>query len=250
MEEERIDKIIMERKLVSSRVRAEELISKFGVLVNGKLISKPGKKVPIDAEIQLISEEIPWVSKGALKLVAALDEWKFDCTDKAYIDLGASTGGFTEVLLSKGAKKVFGVDVGSKQLHERIKADARVVNLEKTHVRELTARLIPELADVCVIDVSFISLAKVIPFIHPFLKENAVVIALVKPQFEVGREHIAKGGVVKNKSLYPQVIEQIQATAKLNNLDYVAHISSPILGGDGNEEFLMLLHKRTLALKI
>jgi 23S rRNA (cytidine1920-2'-O)/16S rRNA (cytidine1409-2'-O)-methyltransferase len=131
MEEERIDKIIMERKLVSSRVRAEELISKFGVLVNGKLISKPGKKVPVDAEIQLISEEIPWVSKGALKLVAALDEWKFDCTNNVYIDLGASTGGFTEVLLSKGAKKVFGVDVGSKQLHERIKADERVVNLEK-----------------------------------------------------------------------------------------------------------------------
>ncbi len=238
MEEERIDKIIMERKLVSSRVRAEELISKFGVLVNGKLISKPGKKVPVDAEIQLISEEIPWVSKGALKLVAALDEWKFDCTDKVYIDLGASTGGFTEVLLSKGAKKVFGVDVGSKQLHERIKADERVVNLEKTHARDLTEKQITEDVDGLVVDVSFISLEKVIPFVIRFLKPNADVVLLIKPQFELGRAFLSKGGIVKDVRQYPILLENIKEMCSRNQLEWKAYIDSPILGGDGNKEFL------------
>ncbi|MFM1947673.1 MAG: hypothetical protein RL207_1956 [Bacteroidota bacterium] len=238
MEEERIDKIIMERKLVSSRVRAEELISKFGVLVNGKLISKPGKKVPIDAEIQLISEEIPWVSKGALKLVAALEEWKFDCSDKVYIDLGASTGGFTEVLLSKGAKKVFGVDVGSKQLHERIKADGRVVNLEKTHARDLTEKQITEDVDGLVVDVSFISLEKVIPFVIRFLKPNADVVLLIKPQFELGRAFLSKGGIVKDVRQYPILLENIKEMCSRNQLEWQAYIDSPILGGDGNKEFL------------
>ena len=238
MEEERIDKIIMERKLVSSRVRAEELISKFGVLVNGKLISKPGKKVPIDAEIELISEEIPWVSKGALKLVAALDEWKFDCTEKVYIDLGASTGGFTEVLLSKGAKKVFGVDVGSKQLHERIKADERVVNLEKTHARDLTEKQITEEVDGLVVDVSFISLEKVIPFVIRFLKPNADVVLLIKPQFELGRAFLSKGGIVKDVRQYPILLENIKEMCSRNQLEWKAYIDSPILGGDGNKEFL------------
>jgi len=238
MEEERIDKIIMERKLVSSRVRAEELISKFGVLVNGKLISKPGKKVPVDAEIELISEEIPWVSKGALKLVAALEEWKFDCSEKTFIDLGASTGGFTEVLLSKGAKKVFGVDVGSKQLHERIKADERVVNLEKTHARDLTEKQITEEVDGLVVDVSFISLEKVIPFVIRFLKPNADVVLLIKPQFELGRAFLSKGGVVKDVRQYPSLLENIKEMCSRNQLEWKAYIDSPILGGDGNKEFL------------
>jgi 23S rRNA (cytidine1920-2'-O)/16S rRNA (cytidine1409-2'-O)-methyltransferase len=238
MEEERIDKIIMERKLVSSRVRAEELISKFGVLVNGKLISKPGKKVPVNAEIQLISEEIPWVSKGALKLVAAIDEWSFDCTNKVFIDLGASTGGFTEVLLSKGAKKVFGVDVGSNQMHERIKTDERVINLEKTHARDLTEKQITEEIDGLVVDVSFISLEKVIPFVIRFLKPNSDVVLLIKPQFELGRAFLSKGGIVKDVRQYPILLETIKSMCERNQLEWQAYIDSPILGGDGNKEFL------------
>ena len=238
MEEERIDKIIMERALVSTRVRAEELIRKFGVLVNGKLISKPGKKVPIDAKIELISEEIPWVSKGALKLVAALSEWPIDCTEKVYIDLGASTGGFTEVLLSKGAKKVFGVDVGSNQMHDRIKADTRVVNLEKTHARDLTEKQITEEVDGLVVDVSFISLEKVIPFVIRFLKPHADVVLLIKPQFELGRSFISKGGIVKDVKQYPLLLESIKAMCERNQLAHQGYIDSPILGGDGNKEFL------------
>ncbi|MEY4289722.1 MAG: hypothetical protein RLZZ30_1810 [Bacteroidota bacterium] len=238
MEEERIDKIIMERKMVSSRVRAEELISKFGVMVNGKLISKPGKKVPVDAEIQLISEEIPWVSKGALKLVAAIEEWKFDCTNKVFIDLGASTGGFTEVLLSKGASKVFGVDVGTNQLHEKLKTDERVVNLEKTHARDLSEKQIPEKVDGLVVDVSFISLEKVIPFVIGFLKPNADVVLLIKPQFELGRAFLSKGGIVKDVRQYPLLLDSMKEMCSRNQLEWQAFIDSPILGGDGNKEFL------------
>lgn len=243
MEEERLDKLIMQRNLVSSRVRAEKIIHESGVLVNGKLMNKPGKKVPVDAEIVLLEEEIPWVSRGALKLLKAIEGWELDFTGKTVLDIGASTGGFTEVTLKHGAIQVYALDVGSKQLHPKLSADERVVNLEKTHVREISTKMIPDPVDICVIDVSFISLSKIFPFIHSFLREDAWVVALVKPQFEVGREHLEKGGIVKNKSLYPKVIEEIRQEALRNNLKYVAHMESPILGGDGNMEFLMLLRK-------
>lgn len=241
--EERLDKILLQRKLVSSRVRAEQIIREVGVRVDGKLINKTGKKFPIDCKIEMIQEEIPWVSRGALKLIEAIEKWQPSISGGTFMDIGASTGGFTEVLLQHGANKVFCVDVGKDQLHAKIKTDERVVNLEKTHVRELTIKSIPDAIDGCVIDVSFISLEKIFPFIHSFLKPNAWIIALVKPQFEVGKDNIAKGGIVKNKSLYPEVIERIKLSAKVNNLAYKDHIVSPILGGDGNQEFLMLLHK-------
>lgn len=240
---ERLDKLLIQRNLVSSRTRAEEIIRTHGVMVDGKLINKTGKKFPVDCEIKMVEEEIPWVSRGALKLIAALDEWKPDVEGKVFTDIGASTGGFTEVLLSKGAKKVYCVDVGTDQLHEKIKQRPEVINLEKTHVRELNSRIINEPIDGCVIDVSFISLKKVFPFIHSFIKENGFVIALVKPQFEVGKDNIGKGGIVKNKSLYPQVLKEVAAEAQKNNLRMIGSIESPVLGGDGNMEFLMYLTK-------
>lgn len=243
VEEERLDKVLMDRNLVSTRVRAEQIIRESGVLVNGKLFTKPGKKVAVDASIELLAEEIQWVSRGALKLVRAIETWSLNFEGKTVLDIGASTGGFTEVSLSKGALKVFAVDVGKDQLHARIKEDSRVLNLEKTHVRELTPRLLTDEIDICVIDVSFISLEKIFPFIHAFLKPTAQVVALIKPQFEVGKEHVGKGGIVKNKSLYPQVIEKITKEAQKNNLKSLQTIESPILGGDGNMEFLMLLQK-------
>lgn len=244
MEEERLDKILIQRNLVSTRVRAEKIIREVGVKVDGKLITKTGKKVPVNATIELIEEEIPWVSRGALKLLEAISIWKPSIEGKVFLDIGASTGGFTEVLLSNGATKVYCVDVGHGQLHPRINEDERTVNLEKTHVRELTSREIPELADGCVIDVSFISLEKVFPFIHSFLKEGAFVIALLKPQFEVGKENIAKGGIVKNKNLYPIVIEKIKQVGVMNNLTFIEQADSPILGGDGNKEFLIHFQKK------
>lgn len=241
--EERLDKILLQRNLVSSRVRAEQIIREVGVLVNGKLVNKTGKKFPIDCKIEMMQEEIPWVSRGALKLIAAIDQWKPKIEGGTFLDIGASTGGFTEVLLHNGASKVFCVDVGKDQLHKKIKEDERIVNLEKTHVRELNSNIIKDPVDGCVIDVSFISLEKVLPFIHSLLKKDAFVIALVKPQFEVGKDNIGKGGIVKNKSLYPEVIEKVIEYGKTNNLQYIEHITSPILGGEGNQEFLMLLKK-------
>lgn len=178
MVEERLDKILLQRGLVSSRVRAEEIIRTFGVKVGGKLINKTGKKFPIDSEIEMIAEEIPWVSRGALKLLEAIQTWNPKIERKTLLDIGASTGGFTEVLLKHGASKVFCVDVGKNQLHTSLINDNRIVNLEKTHVRELNHNLINEDCDGCVIDVSFISLEKIIPFLHPFLKKTAFMIAL------------------------------------------------------------------------
>lgn len=241
--EERLDKLLLQLGLVSSRVRAEEIIRVYGVKVNGKLINKTGKKVPVDAKIEMMAEEIPYVSRGALKLIEALEHWKPEIAGKTFMDIGASTGGFTEVLLKNGASKVFCVDVGKDQLHTSLKEDERVVNLEKTHVKELTHKLITEKCDGCVIDVSFISLEKIFPFLHPYLNDGAKVIALVKPQFEVGKENIGKGGIVKNQTLYKDVIDGTAETALINNLKYIAHVESPILGGDGNKEFLMLLEK-------
>ena len=243
MEEERLDKILILRKLVSTRARAEKIIRETGVNVNGKLITKTGKRFPIDCEIEMLAEEIPWVSRGAIKLLAAIEKWNPTIKDGTFMDIGASTGGFTEVLLTNGASKVFCVDVGTKQLHERIASDERVVNLEKTHVRELLPKIITEMNDGCVIDVSFISLEKIFPFIHAFIKPDGFVIALIKPQFEVGKNNIGKGGIVKDKKLYPTVIENIKRAGKLNNLTFIDLADSPILGGDGNKEFLIYFKK-------
>lgn len=239
MEEERLDKLLVQLNLVSTRVRAEKIIKEDGVKVNGVLITKTGKRFPIDSKIELITAEIPWVSRGALKLIDALEKWPMEISGKIFMDIGASTGGFTEVLLQNGASKVFCVDVGRDQLHPSIKENKRVVNLEKTHVRELTSKLITEPIDGCVVDVSFISLEKILPFIHSYILPNGTIIVLVKPQFEVGKENIGKGGIVKDKKLYPVVIEKIKRLGALNNLKYIDHCKSPILGGDGNQEFLM-----------
>jgi 23S rRNA (cytidine1920-2'-O)/16S rRNA (cytidine1409-2'-O)-methyltransferase len=241
--EERLDKIIMQRQLVSTRVRAEEIIKRHGVIVNGKLHNKPGKKIPVDATIELLEEEIPYVSRGALKLKHAFEKFKLNPSGKVVLDIGASTGGFTQLCLENDASKVYCVDVGTGQLHPSLIEDSRVVNLEKTHVRELTDKLLPEKADFLVVDVSFISLEKIFPFIHNLVKENGECVVLVKPQFEVGKENVGKGGIVKNKKLYPIVIEKIQELAQMNHLKYLNHIDSPILGGDGNWEFLMHLRK-------
>jgi 23S rRNA (cytidine1920-2'-O)/16S rRNA (cytidine1409-2'-O)-methyltransferase len=241
--EERIDKIILERGLVSTRVRAEEIIKKYGVKVNGKLYAKPGKKVPTDAVIELLAEEIPWVSRSAFKLIAALDFWKIEVKDQTYIDLGASTGGFTEVLLDRGLAKSYCVNVAQKQLHSKIKEDSRVLNLEKTHARDLTTKLIPEQVDGLVVDVSFISLEKVLPFTIPFLKEKATVLLCIKPQFELGPGCLNKAGVVKDTSQYPALLANIKQMALRNQLQWRGYIDSPLLGGDGNTEFLGYFEK-------
>ncbi|MFT6982564.1 MAG: 23S rRNA (cytidine1920-2'-O)/16S rRNA (cytidine1409-2'-O)-methyltransferase [Crocinitomicaceae bacterium] len=243
--EERLDKILIQRKLVTTRTRAEKIIREVGVKVDGKLITKSGKKVPVDCIIEMVEEEIPWVSRGALKLIEALNEWNPEIENGIFMDIGASTGGFTQVLLDRKAAKVYCVDVGTAQLHEKVKDNDKTVNLEKTHVRELTPKLIQNPIDGCVIDVSFISLEKILPFIHSFIKDGGWIVALVKPQFEVGKNNVGKGGIVKDTKLFKDVIENVKKWGELNNLVYQEHISSPILGGDGNREFLMYLKKES-----
>ena len=242
--EERLDKILVERGLVSSRTRGEELIKNGDVLVNGVSIEKPGKKIPLDATIVLLNEELTWVSRGALKLLKAIEHFEIPVEGKTFIDLGASTGGFTEVLLKHNASQVFCVDVGHGQLHERIAADERVVNIEKTHIRELTTTHIPNKIDGIVIDVSFISLEKVLPFTSPFIQQNGTLVALIKPQFELEKKLLNKQGIVKSASNYPSVIERIKNAAMTSNFEVVAVIDSPIVGGDGNKEFLLFARKK------
>ncbi len=242
--EERLDKLLVDRGLVTSRTRGEELIKNGDVLVNGVSVEKPGKKIAIDAKILLLNEELTWVSRGALKLLKALEHFQIDVSDKTFIDLGASTGGFTEVLLSKQAKHVYCVDVGHGQLHERIRTNPSITNMEKTHIRELTTAHIPEPIDGIVIDVSFISLEKVLPFTGSFVKEGGLLVALIKPQFELEKRFLNKHGVVKSASVYPDILKRIEKAAVDSHFEVKGITDSPIIGGDGNKEFLMYAVKR------
>lgn len=244
VELERLDKILINRGLVSTRVKAEELIKSTGVLVEGKLLTKPGKKFPVDIQIELPGQELQYVSHGALKLEKALDFWKIEVTGKTVLDIGAGAGGFTELVLERGAKKVYAIDADKDVLEQKLKDDERVINLENTQVRELTTKIIPEMMQLCLVDVTSISLEKVLPFVHAFLESNADLILLVKPQFELAKEHVSKGGAVKDVKLYPGVIKDVQKLAGLSNFIYQNHIESPILGDAGNREFLMHLKRK------
>jgi len=239
----RLDKALVDSGLVSSRERAKALIVQNCVQVNGTVVNKPGKIIAETDAIELLQEELPWVSRGALKLLTALEQFNIDPSPKICIDIGASTGGFTEVLLKKGAAKVFAVDVGQGQLVEKIKSDDRVVNLEKTHVKDLTQEIIPEKPSLCVIDVSFISLEKVLPHLPPILDDSAEVVALIKPQFEVGKTNLNNKGIVKDVNLYAVVVNKIKQVAQALEFEVNHIIDSPILGGDGNKEFLIHLKR-------
>ena len=242
--DERLDKLLIQKQLVSSRVIAEKLIIQTGVLVNGKLVTKPGKKIPIDSCIELlINDQFNWISSKALMLLKALDFWSIDVQSKKVIDVGASLGGFTEVLLNKGASLVYAVDAGFNLLHPTLKENEKVVDLDQTQVRELTSQLILDPVDLIVISLTAISLEKVFPFLHLFLKEHGNVIAVIKPQFEAEKKQVPKSGVIKDQSVYSEVISNVKQFGKASNFDYIQHIDAPFLGEDGNKEFLMLFKK-------
>ncbi|MFH1625521.1 MAG: TlyA family RNA methyltransferase [Pseudomonadota bacterium] len=238
---ERLDKLLVERGIAQSRERARALVMEGKVLVNDTMVDKAGTKVYVDSSLKLREETPPYVSRGGVKLAYALDEFKLRVQGKVVLDVGASTGGFTDCLLQRGAKKVYAVDVGYGQLAWKLQQDPRVISLERTNIRHLDPREIHEKVDLAVVDTSFISLTKVLPRVIELIREKGEIVALIKPQFEVEKGEVGKGGIVKDPIKHHRVIEKIKRLALLSNLEVVGLVESPISGADGNKEFLMYL---------
>jgi 23S rRNA (cytidine1920-2'-O)/16S rRNA (cytidine1409-2'-O)-methyltransferase len=240
---ERLDKVLVEQGLVSTRERARALIMAGMVIVNDHAVVKAGEAVPPDAQIRLKGEDHPYVSRGGVKLQKALDEFSLDVSGLVALDVGASTGGFTDCLLRRGARKVFAVDVGYGQLAWKLRQDERVVNLEKTNIRYLEPERLDELPDLAVIDASFISLDKILPHVIILVRPSANIVALIKPQFEVGRGEVGKGGVVRDERKHQEVVEKVSLMAGGLGLEVRGCVESPITGPKGNREFLIWLVK-------
>ena len=235
----RLDRLLVERGLVESRERGQARIIAGQVLVNGQKQEKAGALVPEDAEVRLLGEALPFVSRGGLKLEAALRGFKVSAHGTIALDVGASTGGFTDCLLQHGCTKVYAVDVGYGQMAWKLRQDPRVVVIERTNIRAMDPSLIPEPVDIVVIDASFISLEKIIPSILQFIKTGSEIIALIKPQFEVGKGQVGKGGIVRDDAARAAAVERIRAFFEETGLDVKGVITSPITGQDGNVEFLI-----------
>ncbi|GAB4165578.1 MAG: TlyA family rRNA (cytidine-2'-O)-methyltransferase [Geothermobacteraceae bacterium] len=237
----RLDKLLVEKGLAGSRERARALILAGRVLVDDRPVDKAGFPVLPDTPVRVRGEDIPYVSRGGLKLAAALDFFPVQVEGRIAIDVGASTGGFTDCLLQHGAKLVYAVDVGYGQLAWSLRNDPRVVSLERTNIRHLEPDRLDRKPDLAVIDASFISLAKVLPATLRLLHRPADIVALVKPQFEVGRGQVGKGGVVRDDRLRQKALEDISACARDLGLEVVGAIESPAPGLKGNREFLLYL---------
>ena len=235
----RLDRLLVDRGLAESRERAQVLIFAGQVLVNGQKQEKAGTLVAEDAALRIIGETPPFVSRGGLKLEAALKEFRITVEDKVALDVGASTGGFTDCLLQHGVKKVYAVDVGYGQMAWKLRQDSRVVTIERTNIRGIEPSLLPDPIDIAVVDVSFISLEKVIPAILKFLKREAEIIALIKPQFEVGKGHVGKGGIVRDEVARTDAVNRIVSFVREQGFDVKGVIPSPITGQDGNLEYLI-----------
>jgi 23S rRNA (cytidine1920-2'-O)/16S rRNA (cytidine1409-2'-O)-methyltransferase len=240
---ERLDIVLVERGLAESRVRAQALILGGQVVVNDQRVDKPGTRIEVDAAIRLKDEVMPYVSRGGLKLEAALNQFAVDVNGLVCADIGASTGGFTDCLLQRGAARVHAIDVGYGQLHEKLRKDSRVRSRERVNARYLTETDVPEMVSVAVVDVSFISLLLVLPSLLRFLSPGGVLVALVKPQFEVGPEGIGKGGVVRDESLRREAIERVCRHVAEQQLVVVGVVDSPIAGPAGNVEALLVARK-------
>ena len=238
MKKVRLDQLVFDLGLTESRERAKTTIMSGLVFVNGQRVDKPGTAVDPEAKIELHGEALPFVSRGGFKLVKALKVFPVDPAGKTCLDCGASTGGFTDVLLQHGAKKVYAVDVGYGQLAWKLRTDARVVNLERTNLRYVTEEQIPERIDLAVMDVSFISIRLVIPAVKALLRPEADFICLIKPQFEAGREEVGKKGVVRDSAVHKRVIREILDFVPTAGLTVVGLDYSPIKGPEGNIEYL------------
>lgn len=236
---ERLDKLVVERGLTSSRERAQALILAAKILVNGHPATKPGQRVPTDCSTVLAGDDIPFVSRGGLKLEHAFQTFDLRAAGLVAMDVGASTGGFTDCLLQHGAARVYAVDVGYGQFAWKLRQDPRVVVLERRNIRTLPRELIPEPIQFAVMDTSFISLRLVIPAVLPFLDTEAALVALIKPQFEAGRAQVGKGGVIRDPDVHEEVCRTVAAYCEGLGLVVQGITPSPILGPKGNREFLL-----------
>jgi 23S rRNA (cytidine1920-2'-O)/16S rRNA (cytidine1409-2'-O)-methyltransferase len=239
----RLDKLLVERGLASSRERAQALILAGKVLVDGQKIEKAGAQTAEQAAIQLLGEDFKYVSRGGLKLERALQHWQIDVAGKVCLDVGASTGGFTDCLLQHGAARVVAVDTGYGQMDFKLRQDSRVRLLEKCNARYLTREVVGESVDLIAIDVSFISATLVLPAVvdaaFPAEPQGRRIIVLVKPQFEAGREHVGKGGIVRDEAAQLASVEKVRQALLTLGCSSTDAIDSPILGAEGNREFLL-----------
>ena len=239
----RLDVLVFERGFCESRERARALIMSGAVYVDSKRADKPGLNVSEDAGIEVRGGDLKYVSRGGLKLERAIEYFKIDLTNLVCMDVGASTGGFTDVMLQNGAQKIYCVDVGYGQLAWKLRTDERCVVMEKTNIRNVRREDIGELPDFVSIDVSFISLRLVLPVIYGLLKEKGTAVALIKPQFEAGKEEVGKRGVVKEKAIHKKVIENVASLSQQAGFSVLGLTFSPIKGPEGNIEFLIYLGK-------
>lgn len=242
MKKERIDKLLVEFGLADSRAKAQALVMAGVVLVNEMRVEKSSQEFSVDAKIRIKGKtsESKYVGRGGLKLEKALQDFHIHTHEYVCLDIGASTGGFTDCLLQNGAKKVVAVDVGTNQLVWKLRDDARVEVRENTNARYLKPEDFTDKFDLIVMDVSFISVTKIFPVLPALLKDTGKIITLIKPQFEVGRGEVGKGGIVRDAEQHKRVIAEVNNSAVENNLKVCGVIDSPILGADGNKEFLAL----------
>ncbi len=237
----RLDLLMVERGLVPSRTKAQALIATGRVKVDGKVEDKAGHRYPDGCHIEISGDEHPYVSRGGMKLAHAIEKFNLCLEGLVCMDTGASTGGFTDCMLQNGAARVYAVDVGYGQLDWKLRNDPRVINIERTNIRHIDKGLIPEPIDLCTIDTSFISLKLVVPAVLPFLRNGGKIVALIKPQFEVGKEKVGKKGIVRDPALHKEVIDELLNF--FGNIGLVSKgvVESPVKGAKGNTEFLALL---------
>ncbi|MEE8612144.1 MAG: TlyA family RNA methyltransferase [Sphingomonas aquatilis] len=235
----RADQLLVDRGLAESKTRAQALVMAGLVFVDTRKVDKPGQALPVDAPIEVRGRDHPWVSRGGIKLAHGLDHVGWDVTGAVAIDVGSSTGGFTDVLLTRGAARVYAVDSGTNQLAWKLRQDPRVIVHEQTSARILTEAHIPEPIDLIVCDASFIGLSKVLERPMTFAREGARLLALIKPQFEAGREEVGKGGVVRDPAVHARVCDDVVAWLEASGWSVAGVTESPITGPEGNIEFLV-----------
>ena len=244
LRKQRLDTLLVEKGLVESREKARALILAGQIEVGGHGAAKAGTMVPIDADIRVIGPDHPWVGRGGVKLAHALDAFAIDATDAIALDVGASTGGFTDVWLQRGARHVIALDVGHSQLHWKVRSDPRVTVIENTNARYLAPGDLDDAGGPITrvsIDVSFISLRHIFPVLPPLVARGSEIVALVKPQFEAGRNDIGKGGLVQDPDVHARVVADVTMAAAEVGLKRIALVESPITGAEGNKEFLLHL---------